>query len=85
MTEEYRKNVLFPAVRLLRGPKKDLLDRKDKLVTKSDFTYHKPKFCGVFFFDGDEWLTADPEPVIAGTKAVRKYHPTVNELSLIHI
>lgn len=79
VTEEYRKNVLFPAVRLLRGPKKDLLDRKDKLVTKSDFTYHKPKFCGVFFFDGDEWLTADPEPVIAGTKAVRKYHPTVNE------
>lgn len=79
VTEEYRKNVLFPAVRLLRAPKKDLLDKKDKLVAKSDFTYREPKFCGVFFFDGDEWLTADPESVIAGTKAVRKYHPVVNE------
>ena len=79
VTEDYRKNVLFPALRLLRGPKKELLDRKDKLVAKSDFTYREPKFCGVFFFDGDEWLTTDPESVIAGKKAVRKYHPLVNE------
>lgn len=80
VTEQYRKDVLFPATALLRGPKKHLLNRDLKVVAKCEFYYREPKLACVFYVEPDTWLTGDPAPLVSGEKKIGKYHPGVAQV-----